>query len=260
MERKPYIGITGLELQAQSNYLLTEAAGMRSYYLMAGVLGSNKSFAGIKTRYPNRYPEVYRIGGIFCESPLLLNLVHYHTDDQENLLGQLLAAMGCGFPYCNGLQLNMAWPEYAVLAQYKEKYPDSMLVLQCGRYALNQIGLWGDEFPKHAALLTLVERVRAYGDAIDYVLLDMSSGEQRLLQPAFVQFCLRILYEKSVYPMLGIAGGLTADTLVKVSPLFKEFPRVSIDAEGGLRTSRDDSFSMRKALKYLKAARTYMCA
>ena len=262
MERKPYIGITGFNHQSQIQQISLETAGMSDSYFMAGVLASDKSLQGLPTRHPHRYPPVADIGSIFID-PTHLNLIHYHTDTPvaASLFSQMLRVRRSGLPHCHGLQLNVTWPARAALYAYKHRFPDDVLVLQCGKEALAEVGLYSGKITELSALADLADRIALYGDSIDYVLLDASGGENRLVDVSLTRACLTALYERNVYPLLGFADGLTAETLSYVAGtgLFSEFPDVSIDAEGGLR-DEEDRLDMTKAIRYYRTACCYLFA
>ena len=60
---------------------------------------------------------------------------------------------------------------------------------------------------------------------------------------------------RNTYPHLGIgiAGGLSADTLPHIAGLLQEIPDLSIDAEGQLR-DENDHLDVNKAVRYVLAA------
>ena len=260
MERKPYVGITGFDHQSQPQQILLEIPAMSDRYFMAGVLASDKSLQGLPTKHPHRYPRVADIGNIFIDSTAL-NLIHYHTDTPvaASLLSQMLRIRRYGLSHCHGLQLNVTWPARAALHAYKHRFPDDVLVLQCGKEALAEVGLYSGKIRKPLALVALTDRIASYGDSVDYVLLDTSGGENQLVDVPLMRACLTALYERNVYPLLGFAGGLTIETLryIALTGLFSEFPDVSIDAEGGLRDEHD-CFDMTKAISYYRTAHFYL--
>lgn len=258
MDWKPYIGITGIENQSQAQQLIDEAGDMRGRYLMEGVLASYKTLDGGKTKYPFRYQEIGDIGNTFVDAPSrVLNLIHYHTDHIGSLLAQMYEVTRYGGPHIHGIQLNVAWPERWKVDAHKNRHDGQVIVLQCGRKALEACGLKpGIDFSL-SALASFVRRVASYKDSVDYVLLDMSGGNNVPLDPLFSQTCLIALYESNLSPMLGIAGGLTAETLPAIAALLSLFPDLSIDAEGGLRDEHD-RLDMTKAIRYLRTARHYL--
>ncbi|TSC61762.1 MAG: hypothetical protein Greene041614_911 [Parcubacteria group bacterium Greene0416_14] len=256
MKRKPYIGITGIENQSQALQALEEADGMHERYLMQGILASYKTLHGNKTKYPFGYPEIGHIEKIFVNSPGVLNLIHYHTDHTGSILAQMHEVTRYGGPYVHGIQLNVAWPERWKLDAHKNRNDGQVIVLQCGRKALAACGLAVESEITSSALASLTRRVASYKDSIDYVLLDMSGGENISLDLSFSRACLTALAEHGVSPMLGTAGGLTAETLPRVAALFSEFPDLSIDGQGGFR-DEDYRFNSTKAIRYIRTAREY---
>lgn len=237
--------------------LLSEAHDMEGRMLMLGVLASYKTLHGTKTKYPFRYPAIEDIGNTFVDAPSrVLNLIHYHTDHVGSILAQMYEVTRYGGPHVHGIQLNMAWPQRWKLDAHKNRHDGQVIVMQCGRKALEQCGLQqGSDFSL-SALASFVRRVASYKDSVDYVLLDMSGGNNLPLDPSFLQTCLTALYAQGLSPMLGIAGGLTAETLAAVAALLSLFHDLSIDAEGGLR-DEFDHLDMVKAIRYLRTARQY---
>ncbi len=257
MERKPYIGITGLERQEQTASLSDSFVPLANYDLMIGVLVSSKSAFGIPTKYPHRYPRAEDVSNIFLPEQGILNLIHYSTDERDHLLAQMATVSDFGYPFCNGFQLNMVWPELRAVVSYKDFEPEHVLVLQCGSRALSVLGIDIRELPQKKDIDILAEQIIGYGDVIDYILLDMSGGRGKLLNVPFTRAYLEGLYAKRLYPKIGIAGGLSAETLPGVAELFREFPGLSIDAEGGLRAA-DDHLDLPKAIAYLRKAAQYL--
>ena len=83
--------------------------------------------------------------------------------------------------------------------------------------------------------IRLVNRVRKYQGLVNYVLLDPSGGTGRLFNPEELKKFLGRLYEAQLDLSYGVAGGLSPTTLNLLESLVKEFPNLSIDAEGRLR-------------------------
>jgi hypothetical protein len=100
---------------------------------------------------------------------------------------------------------------------------------------------------------TLSEWVNDYRGAIDYVLLDPSSGEGRKFDPVELLPYIDVLERKNSNVGIGVAGGLSAVQLSHLLPVIDRYPRVSVDAEGGLRDERTDKLDTRSAVNYARA-------
>lgn len=198
--------------------------------IMVGVLASQKTIQGIPNGRPNRYPAALKISDIFPNDPRVINLIHYNTKEHDTLGYQLLAITELGGDNLHGLQLNIAWPSPDVLKAYKKVQQTKQIVLQVGGRAFKMI----DDSPKR-----LAAKVAEYEGIIDYALLDPSGGEGKPLDPQRIREYLYTLQAKNLNIGLGTAGGLSPTTLGLIEPLVKEFPNLSIDAEGLIRTPED---------------------
>lgn len=239
MKNFPYIGITGFMNDGSADRIfvdfkqrrpLSKSAPEGDRILMIGVLASLKTFYGELNKYPNRYPAIKEINEIFICSPSnVLNLIQYNTGYTETLYPQMVALTEMA-SNMDGFQLNIAWPDEDQLRAYKKHYPDKIIVLQVGRKALDMA----------KKVLGLKTCLTGYKGLIDYVLFDPSGGKGEPFDVLEILPCLRVarnVFGKSVG--LGVAGGLSSKTLGVLNPVIKEFPDISIDAEGRLRDSND---------------------
>lgn len=232
-----YVGITGFKHAGQVEAVLPAITGPRK--LMVGVLASQKTIAKGHYEENSRSPKRGDIGYIFPAGDETLNLIHYFTKDQTDLEGQLTAAYYFGGPHCHGLQLNIAWPDPEVLRRFSYfSGHNRKIVLQVGGRRDKQLY---DYEPRELALKILGE----YDGAIDYVLLDTSGGlggepgrelDVDKIRP-YVEN-LDALFSVSRRSIgIGIAGGLSADTIEKIRPLCEDIPNLSFDAEGRLHNA-----------------------
>jgi len=228
--RKSYIGITGFMSSDEVRRVLMSVPLDIRRLIMIGVLASSKTIRGLKNKWPNRYPEMDRIANIFPIDLVALNLIHYHTKEEDTLGVQLIAMTEFGGVNFHGFQLNIAWPSLQVLTQYRKLYPSKQIVLQVGRHAFKMVG----DSPER-----LAKKVAEYDGVTDYVLLDPSGGRGKSLDQERMQDYLRALTALNLEMGLGVAGGLGPDTLHLVELLAKEFPDLSTDAEGLLRDKKD---------------------
>lgn len=244
--REPlYLGVTGFMTPQEVR------AGLRCMEnlgtirkLMVGVLVSSKTLAGQTNKYPRRYPKIERVGEIFQDHPLALNLVHYNTDEPDTLYKQLQCLVEFSGIHLHGFQLNIAWPKkdeverFQVATNWKFR-----IVLQIGNQALNEAG----NNPRLVA-----DRVASYWPAIDDILIDTSGGKGQPFIPEYVREYLTEIKARNPEVNLGVAGGLGPDRLVPLHSLLEEFPDINIDAQGQLRTNKDDDLDIECMCSYLE--------
>lgn len=242
--RKPYIGITGFMSLSDALHVLNAVPANANRLVMVGVLASLKTMRGIQNKWPNRYPTMDQIAGIFPNHPSALNLIHYNTKEKETLGDQLAAMTEFGGANMHGFQLNIAWPSLDVLAEYKKAYPKKQIVLQIGGHAFETV----NHSPEQ-----LATKVAEYDEVVEYVLLDPSGGYGKPFDPECARDYLLALKAKNIGIGLVVAGGLSPTTLDLVEPLVREFPDLSIDAEGRLRT-QEDHLDLAVSSEYLRKA------
>ncbi len=240
----PYIGVTGFMSRFEVTTALAVVPQRGTRRLMVGVLMSSKTLAGQPNKWPGRYPKRENVAGIFVDDPRALNLVHYSTDHPETLLSQLVEITELAGPYLDGFQLNIVWPPISDLEDYWEIHPDKFLVLQIGSKAMAQV----------ESMERFEELVGAYLPMIDAILIDASGGKGAFLDAAKLAEYLRAIPKDWILG-LGVAGGLGPDTLHFIEPLVPEFPELSIDAEGRLRTPMpEDALDLDRMLHYIAGA------
>lgn len=229
---KPYIGVTGFMSRAEVDAVLEAVPVDANRLLMVGVLVSSKTMFGIPNNKPNRYPAADKIAGIFSDHPLALNLVHFNTKDLNELFDQMMAVTELGGENFHGFQLNIKWPDPHALWKYKQKYPEKIIVLQCGEAALESICF---------DPIVLASVADNYKDTCEYLLVDPSGGLGKPLNSLKGLAYLHHLNLKVSGMRFGIAGGLSPTTLEDLmGPIAKGFRYTSIDAEGRLRDGNDN--------------------
>ncbi len=245
---KPYIGITGFMKAIEVFNLVKLIPTLSSRLLMVGILASSKTLRGIENNWPNRYPKVENIRNIFIDHFSVMNLIHYNTKEQKTLLEQLRALTEISEANLDGFQLNIAWPSPAVLEKYRSEFPAMTIVLQIGNHAFEIV----DHSPEQ-----LAEKVKEYIGLADYILLDPSGGYGKPFDTKKALEYLTALKKRKLDIGLGVAGGLSKDSLNLVEPLILKFQDLSIDAEDHLRDNEDNlnlewaSAYVQKALKLL---------
>jgi hypothetical protein len=210
---------------------------------MIGVLASSKTLAGGTNKWPNRYPKVGDIASLFPLYPNAFNLIHYATDDRSTLADQLKELVRLGGQNLHGFQLNIRWPEPAAL----DAIPKGMrVVLQLGRGALDEV----DSDPDKAAAA-----LDAYQGVITDVLVDASGGLGLFLDAAAAERYVAAIDARHPHLGIGVAGGLSSGTILRLAGLANRWPMLSIDAEGRLRTPQpEDHLDIEAVKDYLDMA------
>jgi hypothetical protein len=245
-----YIGMTDVPSADWLARMLTrfmEAGGAEGErQLHAGVMMSFKSLNGLESEWSAVWPKNSEVAGIFVKNPFILNTLHYADYQGQDVAECLERAVDFGGPNLDAIQLDMIWPEPAVIRTFADRHPLLRIILQVGSKALEKV----DDDPE-----TLIERLKHYGEVED-VLLDRSGGKGIRMEAALLE---PFIYElRARRPDLGItlAGGLGPETLHLVEPLVRKFPELSIDAQGKLRASgrAQDPIDWPRADEYLRKA------
>ena len=228
----PYIGITDFanfeqvqEMLQVFNFHLPKGSLRK---LHVGVMMSYKTFYGIPSKWLNVFVPKEAISGIF-NSDQTYNCLHYADYDDKTDFRVLSQAIFYSNGHINALQLDMVWPDPGMIASGVHTSRRHIeVILQIGKNAIEQAG----NDPK-----VLVEKLSDYEDVIHRVLLDKSMGKGLGMDALGLLPFARAIRER--FPKLGIgaAGGLGPKTTHLVEPLVKEFPDLSIDAQGQLRPS-----------------------
>lgn len=108
----------------------------------------------------------------------------------------------------------------------------------------------------------IIQRIRAYGDSINYVLIDPSGGRGLEFDLDSSVILYSKLKERCPNLIIGFAGGFTGENVsLKTRKLIERLGDNSfcIDAEGGLRNKitsvyGDDLLDIKKVRKYLQSA------
>lgn len=238
----PYIGVTGFMSRSEVDQALGSFPEEAQHRLMVGVLMSSKTLAGKTNKWPNRYPKREAIADIFTDDPRALNLIHYNTDNPNNLFEEVQQIVEFVGPRCDGFQFNLTWPSPAEIEKIRMTFPEKYLLLQIGSAAM-------DEAEDSTGLFC--EYLDWYVPHIDAILIDPSGG---IGKPFDAEKCLK--YLKAIPPEwnleLGIAGGLSDKTAHLLDPIPGHFPKINIDAEGRLRTPQpEDALDMEAVDGYI---------
>lgn len=226
--KTPYIGITGFMNHIEASEVLHKMPDNSDRHLMVGLLSSLKILREQGNKWPRRYPKKKDMRFVFPISMQALNLIHYNTDEPEHLSDQLMWLTDLMDNTLDGFQLNIQWPTVNSLETFRKYNGASFIVLQIGSKAMS-IG------PTSVA-----ERIASYRGLIDHVLIDASGGLGKSLNIEVTRSYLSAIADEGLNIGLGIAGGLCPSNIEMIKPLVKEFPDLSIDAEGRLRDMNDN--------------------
>ncbi len=213
-------------------------------------LGANVSSESLRTAEANParlLPSVDQLGDIFFQVGWLemgRSFACFTAPSDEGLADELeLLFTRCP---CEGIQLNMLWPNPTEVARFREKHPHTRLTLQIGRNALNEVE-WNPE--------TLVKVVEHYFGDIQAVLLDLSEGEEFTFDPEDLKPIVEALMRFHNLE-IGVAGWLSAESMHLIAPLVSICSYLSVEAGevGGKLRNPDGSFNYEAVDAYLKAA------
>jgi hypothetical protein len=198
---------------------------------MIGVLASNKTLDGLENLMPFKFPKREDIANIFIDNPLALNMIHLACDDQGKLLSYLNMATELGGPNLHGFQLNIVFPCHETIRTYRQNNPDKIIILQISPHMMG-----GKD------LNQIIHALYLYRGIIDGIIFDHSRGKGEELDSKYTISCLSRI--RRAFPDLGlvVGGGLCDNTMHLVEPIVKEFPDISIDAEGKLGSDNGTSF------------------
>lgn len=228
----PYVGITDFMTFEQVKRMfavfkanLEQGQNRR---LHVGVMMSYKTLHGLDTKWTKAFPSKETIADIFG-SDETMNCLHYADYDAVDVFQSLAQAIGFGGIGINALQLDMVWPDPGHVASAVHTSRKQLeVILQVGKNAIEQ----ANNDPQE-----VVERLRDYEGVAQHVLLDKSMGRGLGMDAVgLIPFVQAI---EEAFPDLGVvvAGGLGPESVGLVEPLYREFPNISIDAQGKLRPS-----------------------
>jgi len=228
----PYIGITDFanfeQVQDMLSIFDAHLPKESNRKLHVGVMMSYKTFCGVPSKWQDVFPPKEALPGIFA-SDQTYNCLHYADYDDKTDFRILSQAIFYADAHLHALQLDMVWPDPGMIASgvHTSRKPIEV-ILQIGKSAIEQA---------RNDLKIVVKKLGDYDGVIHRVLLDKSMGKGLGMDA-----CGLIPFARAIrqnFPKLGIgaAGGLGPDTMHLVETLAKEFPDLSIDAQGKLRPS-----------------------
>ncbi len=254
----PYIGITDFTDYSQVEQMLAvfkkHLVPGQTHRLHVGVMMSQKTLNGIETKWAKAFPPSEKIAQIFgSRDPLVMNCLHYADYDNVDVWHNLVKAIFCGGRYLKAIQLDMVWPNpNDICGAVRATLKSLEVILQVGKNAIEQ----ANNDPKE-----VVRRLQPYRGIIQHVLLDKSMGQGLGMDAGALRPFVRAIRDN--FPNFGVtvAGGLGPSSLGLVEPLVREFPGLSIDAQGKLRPSGSalDPIDWDMAGKYLAQASLLLC-
>ena len=191
---------------------------------------------GVRDSIRKEFPSREEMATGFIDDPDVFNTVHYAdlygpkgpwgAQETPDVFKNLELVVEHGGENLHAIQLDLTWPKPSELEKFKDKYPDITIILQVGKYAFAE----ADNNQQ-----SVVERLREYGETVDFSLLDMSMGMGSGMEAGTLLPMLETI--KSQLPDLGlaVAGGLGPESVNLLLPIAKEFPDISIDAQGNLK-------------------------
>ncbi len=230
MKPRQYIGVTGITTLDDAENMNESLEG---YFGMYGILMSRKRLS--ENKYDGRWADIRDIPDLMRNMPEN-SLRTIHWCDNEFRPDLLEKVMNISKGLCNAVQLNIAYPSPELLKQFKEKNPEVKIIYQIERCTFKDPRIMAQELEKYAPL-------------VDYAIIDASGGEGI---PIDKEVSRNIAVELEKLD-LGIvfAGGLTAQKVIEISDLIKEF-NASIDAEGRLM-NEERKLDNTKVKEYIKA-------
>jgi hypothetical protein len=238
MNMHPYIGITDFTNFEQVTKMLEvfrrhKQSGSQRV-LHVGVMMSYRTLNGIETKWSKAFPPKEKISSIFGltdDASDLYYCLHYADYSNDTRFTDLARGIEFAGPWVNAIQLDMPWPDPGmVVSGVRASREQVEVILQVGKKAIEE----ANNDPAE-----VVMRLEDYEGIIHRVLLDKSMGRGIGMDAqGLISFAHAI---KNRFPNLGlvVAGGLGPDSLNLVEPLVREFPGLSIDAQGKLRPSGD---------------------
>ena len=231
---EPYIGITDFTTYEQVVEMLEvlrrhKSSGSKRM-LHVGVMMSFKTLNSIETVWSKIFPPKETIADIFRQpNDDVYYCLHYADYNYKTKYTDLARGLECAGPFIHAIQLDMPWPDPAMIANGVHTSRRQIeVILQVGQNAIEEADNDPDE---------VVSRLEDYEGVIHRVLLDQSMGRGVSMNAAnLIPFAQAI---KNRFPDLGlvVAGGLGPNSLHLVEPLVQQFPDISIDAQSKLRPS-----------------------
>lgn len=235
MNRPPYIGITDFTSFEQVIkmcdlfQLCKPSESQRMLHI--GVMMSFKTLNGMETKWSKVFPSKEIIADIFRskDDSNVYYCLHYADYNHDTKFTDLARGLEYAGPFVDALQLDMPWPDPAMIAGGVHTSRRQIeVILQIGQNAIEE----ANNDP-----VEVVRRLEDYEGVIHRVLLDKSMGRGLDMDAVSLMPFARAINDRFPNLGLGAAGGLGPHSLNLVESLVQEFPELSIDAQSRLRPS-----------------------
>ncbi len=190
----------------------------------------------VREEVSKEFPTKEEMAGGFIDDPDVLNTIHYadlygpngpwKAQESPDLFKNLELCVKYGGENLHAIQLDVTWPNVDDIDRFKATHPELKIILQLGKFAFQEAG---NDSKK------VVDLLDRYGDSIDYALLDLSMGKGKAMESEGLLPMLRLLQSELPGLGLAVAGGLGPDSVDLLEPIAREFPGISIDAQGRLK-------------------------
>lgn len=248
-----FISITDFTCREQVNSMLELRKKINSKVLLGvGVMMSYKTLHGLPTKWSKSFPKNKDISSIFMYKEGVFNVLHYADQNNDSRWKDFWYGLRHAGPNVHAIQFDMTWPDpndvYHVISGMKEEGVLIKVIMQVGRKAFLQAG----NTPK-GVIENLSEYY--YRNCLDYVLLDKSMGEGKILNPHELIPFIDVIYQKWPNIKIVVAGGLGPETVSVAEPILERYP-VSLCAQSRLRPSLNalDPIDWSMAQEYWKKA------
>lgn len=241
VKSRPYIGITDFaksdQVLAMMTVLLRKKSAKSKHMLKAGVMMSRKTLSGASTKNAAFYPKNEQVAGIFgtisAIYPSVYNCLHYEDPDYMTVYRDLLKAVGYAGPYLDALQLDIAWPNPAMISAFLSAHCRPVeVILKIGKSAFES-----ELNDPNRIVRSVAEYMEMPGGPVIHrVMLDRSGKSFDPIKAGELLPHLRAISKEFPTLGLGVAGGLGPRTVDLVQPVLEEFPDISVDARACLRS------------------------
>ncbi len=251
--KEPYIGITDFtsyEEVAAMKAILDKNPTPARHKLMVGAMMSRKTLLGLPSPWTKVFPPHSSLTSIFSETEGVINCLHYADYDGLSSSEDIEEALFLCGPNAACVQLDMTWPEPSMVHDVKTALRSVDIVVQAGKKAMK---IEGFDPARIAA------RLRWYGAAIDYILIDGSCGTGTPLDGEKTNALIAAIrkIDKLDHVRIAIAGGLGPETMHLIRPIVAMHGNsVAVDAQGRLRPSGNirEPIDWKLAAGYIRAS------
>lgn len=244
-----YVGVAGGITSPEEISVLRRAMPECPFRRLAiGVLVNEKTLHDEKiAEKPNRYVNIHNMPQIFQRDPSWINLIHLSLEDSRGLLPSMERLTILGGTNLNGFQINIKWPDPEKLNRFRIKWLETRrsqpwVILQIGKESLEEVD---------NCSVNLCKKLLEYNNCITDVLIDPSGGTGILTDAGDLEKFVRSITFEHPGVGIGLAGGLTADTLEIVEDLFWKYPNLSVGS-GRVLCKEDGSINLDSAAAFIK--------